>query len=80
MKNPVVVKIHNESLVRIFSVANEEEGIQLIKEMAEDQLERKLTEEEIETLEDTHELFKDEDWDNHYCWAIGEVEDDWRCP
>jgi hypothetical protein len=75
MSSLIVVKIHNNSLGRMFSVKDEAEGIQFIKGMAEDQLERELTVDEMEELENNLELFNDEDHNNEYCWAIGKIED-----
>lgn len=70
----VVCCIHNSSLGRTFQVENEEAGIAAIKEIAENQFERQLNEEEIEDLKNNLEIYNDEDADNVYCWAIGIVE------
>jgi hypothetical protein len=66
-----VAKIHNSSLGACFEVESEAEGIDFIRGMAEDQLDRPLTDEEIDELHNNLELFNDEDMDNHYTWSIG---------
>lgn len=69
-----VAKIHNNSLGACYEVESEEKGIELIQEMAEIQLERPLTDEEMGDLYNYLEVTNFEDTDNHYTWAIGIIE------
>lgn len=71
----IVAVIHNNSLGQTIRVDSSDAGKDLILELAEKQLERALTNEEIIVLESNYEVYNDEDSDNVYCWAIGIVED-----
>jgi hypothetical protein len=73
--NLVVVKIYNNSLGRMFGVSSYEEGQTLIQKLAEEQLDRSLTLDEIDEIENNQELYIKQDDDNHYCWALGGIED-----
>lgn len=69
----VVIKIHNSKVVSCFEVKSLSEGIDEIKIAAEEQLERELTLDEIDTLDNDMEVYSDEDPDNHYTWTVTEV-------
>lgn len=66
-----VAKIHNNSLGACYEVESEAEGIDMIRGMAENQLQRPLTDEEIDDLHNYLEVINFDDADNHYTWAIG---------
>jgi hypothetical protein len=74
MKNIVVVKIHNNSLGSITSVPSFDEGKEVLRKMAEEQLDRPLDNEELERLENEMEIFDDSDSDNIYTFSIGLVD------
>ncbi len=69
-----VAKIHNNSLGSCQEVSSYEEGIDLIREMAEEQLGRPLEDEENECLINEYEVYNDEDADNVYTWSIGALD------
>ena len=66
-----VAKIHNNSLGACIPVNSYDEGIDLIKGMAVEQLNRELTDEEIDDVINSYELYNDEDSDNIYTWSVG---------
>lgn len=66
-----VAKIHNNSLGSCIEVSSYEEGIDLLRGMAEEQLDRELTPEEIDGLVNDYEVTNNEDSDNWYTWSIG---------
>jgi hypothetical protein len=66
-----VAKIHNNILGACTEVSSYEEGIDLLRGMAEEQLDRELTPEEIDGLVNEYEVYNDEDADNVYTWSIG---------
>ncbi len=66
-----VAKIHNNSLGSCYEVSSYEEGIDLIKGMATEQLNRELTDEEIDDVVNSYELYNDDDADNVFTWSIG---------
>jgi hypothetical protein len=70
----IVVVIHNNSLGRTIQVEGTAAGLDLIRTLAEKQLERVLTDQETIVLENNYEVYNDEDSDNVYCWALGQVE------
>lgn len=70
----IAAKIHNNSLGQIIEIASFEEGIKLIIKWAEDQLDRDLSPEELEDLNNTYEISDFSDSDNHFTWSLGEVE------
>lgn len=69
-----VAKIHNNSLGACVRIATWDEGIALIKGMATEQLNRELTDEEINCINNSYELYDDSDSDNIWTFSIGEVE------
>lgn len=70
----IAAQIYNNSLGRTIEIASFEEGIKLIIKWAEDQLNRSLLPEELETLNNTYEISDFSDSDNHFTWSLGEVE------
>lgn len=67
-------KIHNHSLGSCFQIKDEETGIKIIKSAAENYLERELTKEENERIENDLEFIEDSDPDNIYTWTLGIAE------
>lgn len=74
MKNMIACRIHNNSLGRCLAVSDEEAGKATLKEWAEEQFGRPLTNDEKESLENSLEIYNDEDPDNIYTFSLGIVE------
>jgi len=72
--NYIVAQIHNNSLGSVISVESEEEGKQQVKLLAEDQLKRHLTNEELDEIEQTNQYINEEDSDNVWSVSVGIVE------
>lgn len=72
--NYIACKIHNNSLGKTIAVDSETMGKALIQTWAEEQFGRPLTDEEINNLDDTLEIYNDEDSDNIYTFSLGIVE------
>lgn len=70
----IVADIHNARLGRVFGVDSVEEGKSAIKELAENKLQRSLTDQENESLENEFEVYNDDDADNVWSYSIGLVE------
>jgi hypothetical protein len=70
----IVAKIHNNSLGKCIEVDTFQEGIDLIKGAAAEQLGRELEPEELEDLENTYEFSDFSDSSNQYTWSVGETE------
>lgn len=70
----IVAKIHNNSLGRAIEVDSEAHGKDIVREWAEDQFQRGLTDEEIENLENYWEIYDDSDPENVYAFSIAIVE------
>ena len=70
----IVVDIHNAHLGIVFEVDSVEEGKSAIKELAENKLQRSLTDQENESLENEFEVYNDDDADNVWSYSIGLVE------
>ena len=70
----IVAKIHNSSLGKVIGVSSLEEATENLIDWAEEQFQRKLTEEELEEIENCQELIDYSDADNHYSFSIGIVE------
>ena len=70
----IIAKNHNNSLGKVERVENETEGKDKIRGWAEDQFQRPLTDEEIDSLENNLEIYNEDDADNLYCFSIGIVE------
>jgi hypothetical protein len=68
-----VCKIHNNSLGNSFLVPSIEAGIEEIKKMAIDQLQRELTEEEVSDIENDYELYNSDDMDNIFTFSLGQL-------
>jgi hypothetical protein len=66
----IVVKIRNNKLGKCLKVDSIENGIELIKGMVSEQLERELYDDELDILENDYEVFNDDDPENVYTWAI----------
>jgi hypothetical protein len=71
--NLAVIKVHNNSLGSCKAVENEETGIKLVKEIAEEKLSRKLTQEEIEQIDNDLEFYNEDDIENQWCVALAEI-------
>jgi hypothetical protein len=74
MKTIIVTDIHNDRLGNVFLVESLEEGLSVIKELAESKLLRKLNDEENELLESNLEVYNDDDSDNAWSYSIGFAE------
>jgi|LakMenE18May11ns_1017448.scaffolds.fasta_scaffold9567260_2 hypothetical protein len=70
----IVATIHNSKLGLCLAVSSIETGLRIIREKAENQLERVLTPEELFDLENMYEVYNDEDCDNVFSWSIGFLE------
>lgn len=71
----IAVRIHNNSLGRCVECPDgEAEAKDIIRGWAEEQFGRPLTEEEIKGLEDSMDIYNEEDADNIYCFSIGITE------
>jgi len=73
--NLIACKIHNNSLGKTISVNSFDEGKALLRQWAEEQFERSLTNEENDSLENEMEIYNDNDFDNIYSFSIGIVEE-----
>lgn len=71
----IAAKIHNSSLGKVVSVDSIEDGETLIIKWAEEQLNRKLEEDELDCIYGEGEFYDDSDPDNHYTFSIGIVQD-----
>ncbi len=69
----IVTCIHNNSLGQVFACDDEDEGAEIIRKLVKSRLNRDLTEEEEEILENNLEFSDESDPDNLICFAIGEV-------
>jgi hypothetical protein len=74
MKTIIVADIHNTHLGNIFLVESLEEGLSVIKKLAESKLLRKLNDEENESLKSDLEVYNDDDPDNIWSYSIGFAE------
>jgi hypothetical protein len=72
----IVVHIHNNSLGECIAVESTERGIEIIHQKVEEKLNRTLTEDELNAIENDREFFDESDSDNIWCYAIGMVESD----
>lgn len=70
-----VIRVHNNHVGKCKSVQSQDEGISLVKEWAEEKLNRKLTEKEIESIENNAEIYNEDDADNQWVVALMEVEE-----
>jgi hypothetical protein len=70
-----VCVIHNNSLGACTAVSSWDEAKIRLKELAENQFQRPLNTEEIESLENEFEIYNDEDADNVYTFSTGVIED-----
>lgn len=70
----IVADIHNARLGNVFGVESLEEGQSIIKKLAENKLQRSLTDQENESLENEYEVYNDDDADNVWSYSIGLVE------
>jgi len=66
-----VARIHNNSLGSCTPVDNWEAGVQLVKTLSEEQLERELDQDETDALENEGHVFSEDDADNIWCISIG---------
>lgn len=69
-----VARIHNNRLGNCVAVSSIDEGIELIQKWVVDQFGRELTEEELEILRDDCEFYNDDDSDNIFTFALGDIE------
>ena len=74
MKTMIVADIHNSRMGNVYRVESLEEGLSVIKELAEHKLLRKLNDEEKESLEKDLEVYNDDDSDNIWSYSMGFVE------
>jgi hypothetical protein len=74
MSKKIVVKIHNNSISKIIIVKSEEDGKDLILDLAEEQFGRSLKYHELNDLNDRLEIYNDEDPDNMYTFSINTIE------
>lgn len=70
----IVAEIHNNSLGKVKEVESIEEGKDIARGWAEEQLQRDLTDEEIDGLENDLEIYDDSDCDNLWTFSIGMTE------
>ena len=70
----VIVHIHNNSLSSIKSVCSIESGLNKVRGEAESKLNRELTDEEVDSLNDFHEVYSEKDLDNTWCISLGIVD------
>jgi hypothetical protein len=74
MKNIVVIKIHNNSVSSVYQADTEENAKALVKDLFFAQFHRPLNDEEIDDLEDSLEIYNDEDHDNHFTFSVAFVD------
>ena len=70
----IVADIHNARLGSVFGVESLEKGKAIVKKLAENKLQRSLTDQENESLENEFEVYNDDDADNVWSYSIGLVE------
>jgi len=70
----IAVKIHNNSLGTVKHAENEDAAKDIVRDWAEKQFERGLTDEEIESLDNELEIYNEDDPDNLWCFSVGIVE------
>ena len=70
----IVAKIHNNSLGKVVQAKDEADAKDIAKGWAEEQFQRPLTDEEVDDLENTFEVYNEDDADNLHCISIGIVE------
>ena len=66
-----VVSIHNNSLEKILNASSLDDAKDIVWGLAEEKLNRSLTDEELDSLHDYYEVSNEEDSDNIWCISIG---------
>ena len=72
----IVAKIHNNSLGVVVEVSSWDHGVDVLRKMAQEQLNRPITKAEEDDLTAFGELYDDSDSDNIFTFSIGVVERD----
>lgn len=70
----IAASIHNNGLARVIGATSEQYAKALVRLMAEDQFGRPLTEEELNDLRNTGQIYNDSDADNIVTFTVGSVE------
>lgn len=70
----IAASIHNNGLARVIGATSEQYAKAIVRLMAEDQFGRPLTEEELNDLRNTGQIYNDSDADNIVTFTVGSVE------
>ncbi len=70
----IAASIHNNGLARVVGATSEQYAKAVVRLMAEEHFGRSLTEEELEDLHNTGQIYNDKDADNVVTFTVGSVE------
>jgi hypothetical protein len=70
----IAASIHNNGLARVIGAASEQDAKAMVRLMAEDQFGRPLTDDELDDLHNTGQIYNDSDADNVVTFDVGYVE------
>lgn len=70
----IAASIHNNGLARVVGATSEQYAKTIARLMAEDQFGRPLTDDELDDLHNTGQIYNDSDADNIVTFTVGSVE------
>lgn len=70
----IAASIHNNGLARVVGATSEQSAKTIVRLMAEDHFRRPLTDDELDDLHNTWQIYNDSDADNVVTFAVGSVE------